>query len=274
MRPEPGSLASDELDALNNALAGDWSSEPVALTYGMAEHHIRSAQDHLAGMAILLATSSVEDAIMTTARGVVEASARAAWLLDAQIDVRQRVGRCMTERLAAIDQEDRLNRRIGRTTDAPDRRDAIERSARRHGFSIQTDRRRRSYVGSDEFPGPTRAIELLFASGGPDVGPMIYGDLSAVAHSELAAYIERLPLLLPGESLGTGMPVEIGVASALSAYERAVRTFLQSYGWSTAPWNVGVTRTYADLRPLLGARPSLSDIARVRPESPSTRQDG
>jgi hypothetical protein len=266
--PAVGSQAVDEIAALDDILADDWSASPVRLAFAAAELHMRAAQDQLFGLGVLL-NSSTEDALMTVARGTTEAAARASWLVDPEIDGRVRVSRTMTERLAGLYQELSLNDRLSRETDAPLRIDAIVQAATRHGMSVATDRNGRKYIGKDRHPGQTQAVELLFAHLGPLFGTRAYADLSAVAHSALAAFAAP-KLLTVTEARPVDrepqLPIERGVIIATGAYDAVMRRFLRLYGWGSGRWTAFVAEAHAEIRRLIGVPPSLIDLVRVRAE--------
>ncbi|WP_369132121.1 hypothetical protein [Modestobacter sp. I12A-02662] len=273
MRPEKYSRAYQERDSLDDALADEWSSQPLSLAYGTAEMHMGSAQDHLGAVAIALG-SNLQDSIMTLARGVVEGCARAAWLLETNIDGRARIARCITERLDALrEQAGRIERlQMQGGPDTFERIAAIERSAIRQGVEVIRDKKGNAVaVGWDRFPRATQAVELLYDRLGPNYGRGIYADLSAVAHGTLAAFAyKKLPLLDPREAPIQApppedrIPFERGVVMALTAYDEAVRRYFTLFGWALGPWHDFLTRAHARLRALLGVEPSRLDIVRIR----------
>lgn len=271
MQPEQESTADRE-QRLDAELSGPWSEEPLKLAYGSAEMHMRTAQDQMIGLAILLATG-VEDSLMTLARGAVEAYARAAWLLDTEIDGRQRLARCMTERLNGLHFENYLSGRIGRELDTDERISRIRQSAEDHDFEVVVERRTgRLHVGDTSYPGQTRVVQLLFEPYGGDYGIRAYADLSAYAHSSLAAFTARVPRLIaesePPASAEDGPepPVERGVVLALVAFDEAMSRFLTLYGWNLGPWRSFVRQAHADIRLILRLERSAIDLVRVRPE--------
>jgi len=275
--PEEGSPAANEVETLDAALAGEWSGAPATLTFGAAQLHIRNAQDHLFGLGLLLA-SNAEDSVMTVARGATEAAARAAWLLDGAIEGRRRIARTMTERLAGLAQEADLNARIGRVLDTADQVSRIERSAVAAGFAVRRGRRGRLYVGEEEYPGSTQAIQLLFGDLGENFGVRAYADLSAVAHSTLAAFATppRLDVLSercgPPSGPDAELPIERGVVIALAAFERAVRVFFTVYGWNVVHWNDFLRQAHHRMRELIGVPSGLIDLIRVRRQDQSPEE--
>lgn len=273
MHPERYSRAHQERSSFDDALADEWSSQPLSLAYGTAEMHLGSAQDHLGAVAVALG-SNLEDSIMTLARGTVEGCARAAWLLETNIDGRARIARCMTERLDALrEQAGRIERlQMQGGSDTLERIVAIERSAIRQGVGVIRDKKGNAVaVGADRFPRATQAVELLYDRFGSNYGRGVYADLSAVAHGTLAAFAyKKLPLLDPTEAPIQAappedrVPFERGVVMALTAYDEAVRRYFTLFGWALGPWDDFLTRAHARLRELLGVEPSRLDIVRIR----------
>lgn len=210
---------------------------------------------------------------MTVARAATEAAARAAWLLDGDIDGRSRVARTMTERLAGLAQEADLIAKVGRELDTAERIADIKESGDAFGFPVRRGRRGRLRVGDEEYPSQTRAIEFLFRDLGATFGIRAYADLSAVAHSTLAAFATPPRLVAPGETqepsaaaAGAEIPIERGVVVALAAYDRAVRAFFTAYGWSVAYWDGFLGRARHRVRELIGVPRGLIDVIRVRRE--------
>lgn len=230
--------------------------------------HMRAAQDQGMGVAILLG-SNLDDSIMTVARGAIEAFARAAWLLDDSLDARGRVSRCMTERANALVRQAATNKKVGRDLDTADRLSNIRASAARHGFSFSDAARSRGpVVGTAPFPGQTAIVEQLF-SGYPDqLGLRAYADLSAAAHSTLAAFAEpSRPVVVPVEP-GSGPesdpPPDRFVILVLAALDVAFTRYMSLYGWNQSHWRQFISGAHSRLRPLFGAAPSALDIIRLR----------
>jgi hypothetical protein len=265
MRPEPGSRAAKEIEE-DGSLAGPWSDGPLSLAYGAAELHLGAAQDQLIGLGMLL-QGPVENALMTLARGVVEACARAAWLLDPSLDARSRVARCMTERLHGRAHEAALSAKIGRELGSEGPIAAITASAEQHGIGVSRDGRGGRYLGEEPYPGQTKAVEMLFASYGDNFGVRAYADLSAVAHSSLPAFAFRKPAIVSGDvppQQKEDPPVERAVIVALVAVDEAVSRYLTLFGWNPTPWKDCVRQTHADLRELISATRGAVDLIRVR----------
>ncbi|WP_156748222.1 hypothetical protein [Mycobacterium sp. E3198] len=177
----------------------------------------------------------------------------------------------MTERLAGLHREKMSSIRLGRELDTADRARAIEESALRHGFPVNT-RHGKKFVGTEPYPGATRAIELLFQHLGDGWGFRAYTDMSAVAHSTLVAFAQKQSSLVVERDWATGHigekvpapPLESFVVVALIAFDCAFRSFLVLYGWNPHPWDIFVRQSHAAIRELFGAPLSPVDIARVQ----------
>jgi hypothetical protein len=115
-RPAPGSPAEQELRS-QTTLADDWSASPVEAVYSIARLIRHGAEDHLLAVERQLAAPVLlRTAVETLVRTAVDASARAWWLLDPDIDMRTRVARGMTERLFALHQDRKVHAKAGHST--------------------------------------------------------------------------------------------------------------------------------------------------------------
>jgi hypothetical protein len=179
----------------------------------------------------------------------------------------------MTERLNALQEQAQRIERLG-MDGGPETRtriEAIERSATRHGLPLIYDKKKRPFgVGDQRCPGATQAIQLLFARLGETWGIGAYADLSAVAHSSLAAFAyQKSPLLDSEENpispppTSGQIPFERAVVIALTAYDEAVRRYLTLFGWSLAPWQEFLSAAHARLRFLLDVPAGQMDIVQV-----------
>jgi hypothetical protein len=104
--PDPGTIGSDEIE-LESRYAGEWHRDPVHFAHTTAGMLLFHAEDH--GLALAHTFTADHTPIyadVTLARGALEASARARWLLDPSLTVTQRIGRAVgTERYS---QQERL----------------------------------------------------------------------------------------------------------------------------------------------------------------------
>src|SRR6266540_267898 len=188
--PVPGSIAHTELQA-QPELVDSWSDEPVEGAYSLARLALYCAEDHLLAIEQLLRVEDVQRyAIETIVRTVIEASARAWWLLDPAIDVQERVARFMTERLFGLSDRLQLERMVGEPTQQTGEIiDRITASAARKKFSVVSCGRGLSAVERCR-PNSADLIERFF--GGDDLGRAVYKLLSQVAHGNYVGVANRM----------------------------------------------------------------------------------
>lgn len=93
--PKPGSPADIERQAFARP-------ESVATAFSQGVVATEAAVDHLHALDLLIAAQESALATWTCARGLLEASATATWLLDTRIDATERVGRSMAIRYATL----------------------------------------------------------------------------------------------------------------------------------------------------------------------------
>lgn len=112
----PHSVAWTELSNDEHGPAGAWPRVVVKTAYSVAELYLLAAMDHLGSLAVLIMPPTPLFGWAVAARSSIEASARAWWLLDPALSVRQRVARSITERLYSVLERDKLARSFGMTT--------------------------------------------------------------------------------------------------------------------------------------------------------------
>lgn len=160
----------------------------------------------------------------------------------------------MTERLHGIADRWTVGARLGEdVADLADQKSTIIRTAEALGFTVTPAKGHRA-PSLVPYPSKTQLVQLIFGSVGPLAGVAAYSDLSAVAHSSLAAFATQEPAgnMLLGDQASSRpdrIPIERGVVLALRAYETAVTHFFTSYGWNTGPWLAFTTEAYAELEP-------------------------
>src|SRR5215218_6387160 len=176
----------DQGRALNGP--GPWSPNPVAFATMRAEGHLLAAEDHLRGLRAVLADGSAVQAALSMSRAVLEAAARAWWLLDPGIDARARVARGMTERLAELSQRIRS----GGQLEGPSIKTAVREQAtilagaRQHGFPVVA-KGVATAVG-ERSPASSELVRRMFC--GPDrpggqLGRLVYAEMSSAVHGQL-----------------------------------------------------------------------------------------
>ncbi len=170
------------------------SSLTLYEAYASAVQRLASGLDHLAAILILWSNESIPHfACHTVTRGLLEASARAVWLLDPSISEDQRAARGLLERVEGL-----WNRYRFEHYDGPEpkqflryRLKQIQESATEAGLSIesfkggQREGQPRS-IGGETRPGSTQVIDSalgqVIGEGSDELG--VYSLLSGFAHSD------------------------------------------------------------------------------------------
>lgn len=258
--PEPGSEAAREVEALES---------PAEETLSFAAVLLAGAQDHLLGLECLLAAESSVYAPYTVARALLESSARAWWLLDPNIDARERLTRTLTERLASLYEGAKLVRataRGGRQAESSRdlskidaRIDHVVAVARRNDLPVIEDKRGRPVAVGAERLGATVIVAKLLA--GQD-GDMVFGEVAfrswsgRGAHSMfwgLTAGLEHQLDPAGQHELIANLRMTLGnveelVAIAAMAFGEAFNREVELYGWDRRNWDAYVRQALADLR--------------------------
>jgi hypothetical protein len=162
--------------------------------YAIAVQLMASGIDHLSAVLILWHNEELPHyACFTLARGLLESSSRAVWLLDRSITENQRASRGQLERIErlwsryrfeALDSSD-----ARRNLD--DQLDRLTARAELHGLSVDvaTAGQRKGLptkVGGERRPGPTevidRALQRVIGTGAGKLG--VYSLLSGFVHSD------------------------------------------------------------------------------------------
>jgi hypothetical protein len=257
--PEPGSVVVREIETLDSptkdALPG------AAIVLG-------AARDHLVGLECLLAAESSVYAPITVGRALLEASARAWWLLDPSIDARERLARTLTDRLANIREQAKIARAIaergGQTKDLETldrinaRLDHVAAIARRHGLRVfDDDKGRPVAVGASRLSSTILVGRLLAGHSGDTVfGEVAWRAWSGTTHSTghgLTAVLAVEPdpagkhelIAHPRITLGD---VESTVAIAAMAFGEAFNREVELYGWERRDWDAYARQALTDLR--------------------------
>jgi hypothetical protein len=156
--PAAGSPAAREIDG------GGRLEDAVKDGLSIAAMILGGAQDHLVGLACLLAAESSVYAPRTVARGLLEGAARAWWLLDPAIDARERVARTLTERLYSLLEQAKAERAATKGTGqaAQARIDyLIDLAERRYGFVVLRDQKQRPLAVGAARPTSTELVGRL-----------------------------------------------------------------------------------------------------------------
>jgi hypothetical protein len=162
--------------------------------YAIATQLLASGIDHISAVLILWNNDELPHfACYTLARGLLEASARAVWLLDGSITENQRAARGQLERVERL-----WNRFRFDAVDEPRARqfldvhlDKLITRAMSHGFSVDLAKKGQRKgvpvkIGGESRPGATETIDQALAkvlgTGADKLG--VYALLSGFAHSD------------------------------------------------------------------------------------------
>ena len=262
-RAWPKSIAAQEL-AEEPSLRSSEGSRPVQDAYSIAKVRLLSADQHLE----LFGKVVVDEFVFppaTIARGVLEPSASAWWLLEPQIGPRRRVMRGwgdrwrMQEEIKKIPAEQMQEH-------AKERRDAIASGAEQLELTVTRDPDGVPVRIQELEPPPpfTEATRRVFAQiklvgtpladlkGLEFLGEYFYRWLSSTAHGQLHGLMEEMkPIQLsPGDQ---GMRLTVAESSeramglraiaAVFAYQEGFSRLAALYGWPRTDWDAWVTES-------------------------------
>jgi hypothetical protein len=103
----PGSVLDQQLRAEQD-LSCEWDSAPVARAVFIGSLQLLAAEQHLVALALILGKTDLTWPVVTLLRSILEASARAWWLLDPALQPLERVGRAMSEELYSCNESAKL----------------------------------------------------------------------------------------------------------------------------------------------------------------------
>lgn len=155
--PLYGSMALNELDS-------NQSREHVNIAYQQAGVLMQAAADHFSSFIRLLEIPAHTIAPWTCVRGVVEASAISAWLLDTEIDARTRVSRSFAFRHEGLSQQLKIANSIN-DQDMVDksmkRIIKVENDALKLGFSLVRNKKEKRDGIAERFPTVTNLVKTV-----------------------------------------------------------------------------------------------------------------
>jgi hypothetical protein len=211
----------------------------VATAFSQGLVATEAAMDHLHALDLLISSGESAMAPWTCSRGLLEASATATWLLDAQIDVTERVGRSMAIRYATLMAQRKLanvERDAGLLAAIDRRVDEIADIAAQLGYQPVTDANgRRMSIGRQK-PTITDLIDQQF-----DL-QVVYRILSGVAHCDTVT-VSQLGFGTVEDIQPDGVMKRLGVdhavqsmllAKGVEIYARAVWMHMVQYGCDLA----------------------------------------
>ena len=222
---------------------GPWSPNPVAFATMLADCRLLAAEDHLRGLRAVLADGSAMQAALSMSRAVLEAAARAWWLLDPGIDARTRVARGMTERLTELSQRIRS----GGQLKGPCIRAAVQEQAtilagaRQHRFPVIA--KGVTAVVGERPPTSSELVRRMLCDPdlpGGQLGRLVYAELSSAVHGRLEGRTWRREWQMLGRPLRLGeedLQVVVWAACcAISGYSEARGRHSLLYGLDHGRW--------------------------------------
>jgi hypothetical protein len=266
-QPAPTSPAATT-SILDERWSGSWGQRPVRDAYLSAALPLASAEDHLLLLAHAIASGPVQYAYSTVARGAMEASGRAWWLLDPDVEDSRRLGRYMTDRLYSFHEtlvlataEGEQNGAFSLLAQQQEKIHHIDRAASQHGFHVHRNKQQLATAVGETRPPSTRLMKLILQDAVDlhSPGAMIYRVLSATAHATLYALMHSATVvdILPDDaSLARVSLDDLQLARTtigpVMAYSRAFTAMLNQWGWldRADPWSEVAT----NLASLLAAR--------------------
>jgi len=243
--PKVGSPADQEIRAFLRPVS-------VKTALSQANTALAASADHLEALDRLVGEAQYAIAPWTCARGVLEATAIATWLIDSKIDTKERVSRSLALRFSTLQEQRKMANAIGdhQNVQAIDERiESIEAMAIQLGYSpLRDSRGRRSGIGQVK-SSITDLVQQQFDFGN------LYRVLSGVAHSDSAVisqlgFMKTGPLTLHGVVAERAVPKEIQsmlLANAVAIYTRGVWLRVVQYGCDAAETAVILEKRYDQL---------------------------
>lgn len=245
--PSPDAVAMREM-AEESVLAGceEWGPAPATNTHNVATLLMTSAEDLIQSMCELLEAGrrTPTFAHIVLARAAIEHCARAAWLAEAGIGLRQRVARGVNERLESLARQAQLPPAAGTREHANRRIRALLQDAEKLGFRVIPAENNRPPAIEERRPSYRRLVrDLLGRRGDDDLGPLAYSYYSGVAHGDLFGLSQSMSREAPGmpevpgvryAALMVSSSHVVGLLTAVAlAFIEAAATRFELMGWDT-----------------------------------------
>lgn len=175
-----------------------WGDEPVRQAHNQGSLLLLAADDCARGTYRLLTGDDTPIySHVVLARASIEQAGRAWWVLDPEIGVRARIARGANERIHGLTQQTLLPLEPARRR-AVERRAALFEEAGRLGFRKVGDRKRNPYLDERRPSATSLTRQLLGDDEDQELGRVMYGFLSAVAHGTTHGLSQSITLDAPG----------------------------------------------------------------------------
>lgn len=232
----------------DQTMRGAWGDRPAHDANIHAHQLCIAASDHLMAMAELLESDEVGAfSLYTVARGVLEASARAWYLIDPDANTSERVRRYMNEELWAINESRRFLDGLGADTELLDDRERAIRNSTTDDL-IKT---KNGWQLGEERPSAMRLSDQILGSPSsrPGFGAATYRFMSATAHSGIHGLARGFEVHgTTATAAKTSRSVARHLLWPVQAYLDMGDRFLRHYGWDEAQWDAerdGVRQVWA-----------------------------
>ena len=182
--PAVASVAAKEL-------AGTSNPEPLRTAYSFGVQSLVAAGDHCFALDRVLRPSAHSHAPWTLARGVLEGSSAAKWLLDPSLEVHTRLARSMSRRLSSLREQQKFLEGMARRPELPgsdslvrdishteDRIEAVISQAEELGVPEKRSKDGKLLSFGEGMPSKVKLVELSFGDAS------MYRLLSGAAHGE------------------------------------------------------------------------------------------
>jgi hypothetical protein len=252
--PDTESAGMDEL-ASEHRYAGIWGDQPIWTAYTTAGVSLFAAEDGMRGVSRLFERDFEPVTVcahLILGRGVLEACARARWLLEssAGIDARVRVVRVLAHRASDLEEQRRVEKLIDplEVGESAAKLDDLLSNAERAGMTRQT--KKGDVVVDPAMPGYRRLVVDLFAKspGGTAALPsVLYSYFSSVAHAHTYGFMQNADRdQVEHDLVGGGLKVPIVVdSSAVNSciaylclgYVEAIDEQCRLMNWQDEDWS-------------------------------------
>jgi hypothetical protein len=253
--PLPGSSAANEITRDQPSLVQTWGTEPVRMTYLLADKLRRAARDYLRSLDRLLRGEVRSFPSLAVARITVEICSRAWWLLEDGMTARERVARGMTDRLHSLWQRKKLPSAM-QAVDPPDPKIAqISTSAAALNYRYIVSPTGQPYLDTSR-KSATELVQLMVAAMAKDrtgkVGSRLGGTYYRLTSAPVHGTVYGLNILLttPDRTAGATAAAWVGepllvtpsrlalpiAAFAADAYLYIATKQAALYGWPETSW--------------------------------------
>jgi len=220
-QPAPNSTAAREW-----ALIQEGGMVPPE-SYRIADVLLVASSDYLSALTRLYVEPLPSFSCMVLTRSIMENTARVWWLLDNNIDGRERAARGVNEDLRSLYESQELDALLEMSSDPSWIREELIAWAIEQGYEVKQDRRGREFLQGVDYQSITGLVEGMLGTG----GKAAYKYLSAAAHGTVLALWESLTPEM--QDRGHEYVVKTAKWSGVS-FLAAVEQKARLYGWAVS----------------------------------------